>query len=157
MRARLSFSSGLVADLAASRISPATSRALTLWSDAGVVTVDFNARTVTTLGASPAVRDGTFVAAAVPPGERSALKERFFADVLPIESATVPEANAIAAEHDDFLEAVRTGRPPLVTAAAGAAALEIAARVLEALECRVLGSGRPVPAARPFVPYRRTA
>ena len=157
VRARLSFSSGLVADLAAARISPTTSRSLTLWADAGVVTIDFNARTVTTLGASPAVRDGSFVAAAVPPAERAALKERFFADVLPIESVSVPEANAIAAEHDDFLEAVRTGRPPLVTAAAGAAALEIAARVLEALECRALGSGKPASVAVPYVPFRRTA
>ena len=157
VRARLSFSSGLVADIAASRISPTTSRSLTLWADAGVVTVDFNARTVTALGASAAVRDGSFVAADVPPAERAALKERFFADVLPIESAVVPEANAIAAEHDDFLDAVRTGRQPVVTAAAGAAALEIAARVLDALECRAFGSGRSAAVAVPYGPYRRTA
>jgi predicted dehydrogenase len=97
------------------------------------------------------------VAAAVPPAERTARKERFFADVLPIESVSVPEANAIAAEHDDFLEAIRTARSPLVTAAAGAAALEIAARVLEALECRALGSGKPAAVAVPCVPFRRTA
>ncbi|MFM9059939.1 MAG: Gfo/Idh/MocA family oxidoreductase, partial [Planctomycetaceae bacterium] len=156
VRARLSFSSGLVADLAASRISPTTSRALTLWADSGIVTVDFNAKTVTTLGAAPAVRDGSFVAAAVPPAGRAALKERFFADVLTLETAVVPDANAIAAEHDDFLDAVRTGRPPLVTAGAGAAALEIAARVLEALECRRFGSGRPAPVTIPYVPHRRT-
>jgi predicted dehydrogenase len=155
VRARLSFSSGFVADLTASRISPTTSRTLTLWADAGIVTVDFNAKTVTTLGAAPAVRDGAFVAAQVPPADRAALKERFFTDVLPLEATTVADANAIAAEHDDFLEAARTGRPPLVPAAAGAAALEIAARVLEVLECRRFGSGRPAPVSIPYVPHRQ--
>ena len=157
VRARLSFSSGLVADLSASLISPVTSRSLTFWADAGIVTVDFNAKTVTTLGAAAGVRDGSFVAAAVPAAERAALKERFFADVLPLETTTVADANAIAAEHDDFLEAIRTGRAPLVSAADGAAALEIAARVLEVLECRRFGSGRPAPVAIPYVPHRRSA
>jgi len=157
VRARLTFSSGLVADLAASRISPQTSRRLTAWADAGIVTVDFNAKTVTTLAAAPAVRAGEFVAAAVPAADRPALKERFFADVLPLETAAVPDANAIAVEHDDFLEAIRTGRRPLVSAADGAAALEIAARVLEVLECRRFGSGRPAPVSIPYVPHRRTA
>jgi len=157
VRARLAFSSGLVADLAASRISPVTSRRLALWADAGMVSVDFNAKTVATLGASPAVRDGSFAATAVSPAERAGLKDRFFTDVLPLETITVGDANAIAAEHDDFLEAIRAGRPPLVSAADGAAALEIAARVLEVLECRRFGSRRPAPVAIPYVPHRRTA
>ncbi len=112
------------------------------------------------VSASAAVREGGFHAADVPMAERAGLRERFFTDVLPLERATVPDGNAIAAEHDDFLEAVRTGRPPLVTAAAGAAALEIAARVLEVMECGRFGAGRPttVPTATiPFVPQRKTA
>ncbi len=157
VRARLTFASGLVADLSASRIHPTTSRMLTLWADAGIVTVDFNAKTVTALGAASIVRDGSFAAAQVPPGDRAALKERFFSDILPLETMRVPDGNAIAAEHDDFLEARLSGRQPLVSAAAGAAALEIAARVLEALQCRQFGTGRDVPATIPYVPHRKTA
>jgi predicted dehydrogenase len=93
----------------------------------------------------------------VPSGERAAWKERFFADVLPLESVTVPEANAIAAEQDDFLAAIRTGRPPLVSAAAGAAAVEIAARVLDALECaRFGGDTRRRAGTIPIYPRRKT-
>jgi predicted dehydrogenase len=157
VRARLTFASGFVADLSASRISPTTSRSLTLWADAGIVTVDFNAKTVTTLGAAAAVRDGSFVAAQTSPGDRAALKERFFTDILPLVTTTVPDGNAIAAEHDDFLDAVRTGRQPLVSAAAGAAALEIAARVLEAVQCRRFGTSRSAPVSIPYVPHRKTA
>jgi predicted dehydrogenase len=159
-RARLRFSSGLVADLTASRIHPEVRRSVAMWTAAGAITCDFQAKTVTMVSASATVREGGFHAADVPMAERAGLRERFFTDVLPLERATVPDGNAIAAEHDDFLEAVRTGRPPLVTAAAGAAALEIAARVLEVMECGRFGAGRPttVPTATiPFVPQRKTA
>jgi len=143
VRARLAFSSGLIADLSASRIHPTLSRRVSLWGTQGVVAVDFNAKTVEVVAPSPAVQHGTFDAAAVPPTDRAALKDRFFTDILPRETLAVPEANAIACEHDNFLAAVRSRRPALVPAAAGAAALEIAMRVLDGLSCTRLGSDRP--------------
>jgi predicted dehydrogenase len=143
VRARLVFSSGLVADLAASRIHPTLSRRVSLWGTQGVVAADFNAKTVEVVSPSSAVRSGAFVAADVPPADRAALKDRFFTDVLPRETLAVPDANAIACEHDDFLAAVRSRRPALVTAAAGAAALEIAMRVLDSLTCSRLGAEGP--------------
>ena len=67
--------------------------------------------------------------------------------VLPRETLPVPDANAIACEHDDFLDAIRTGRAPLVPASAGAAALEIANRVIDTLVCTRFGG-----VAAPTVP-----
>jgi predicted dehydrogenase len=159
VRVRLRFSSGLVADLAASRISPVLVRRLAMWTAAGIVEVDFNTKSVTVVGTSPAVRDGSFVAARVPAEERGTLKERFFSDILPLETVAVADANAIACEHDDWLDAIRSGRPPLVSVAAGAAAVEVAARVLEAVECTRLGSGQRAAGRIPTVPFvarRRT-
>jgi predicted dehydrogenase len=153
VRARLVFSSGLVADLSASRIHPTLSRRVSLWGTQGVVAADFNAKTVEVVAPSPAVRSGGFVAAAVPPAERTALKERFFSEILPRETLAVPDANAIACEHDEFLAAVRSRRTPLVSAAAGAAALGVAMRVLEELACARLGDDAgvgtlPLPSSR---------
>ena len=145
VKARLAFSSGLVADLSASRISPVLRRTVALWSTTAMASVDFNAKTVEVMSPSPQVRDGSFVAAAVPPADRAARKEAFFQDVLPVETLAVPDANAIACEHDDFLAAIRTGRAPLVPASAGAAALEIANRVIDALACSRFGDGRERP------------
>ncbi len=159
MRARLTFASGLVADLTASRINPVLTRTLSMWTGDGIVSLDFNAKSVSVLSASPAVRSGAFSATKVPPADRMAMKDRFFADTLPFETLVVADANAIAAEHDDFLDAIRTGRQPLVTAAAGASALEIAARVLEAAECVSFAGGRPTVAATatiPLAPRRKT-
>jgi predicted dehydrogenase len=159
VRARLVFASGLVADLSASRIHPVVRRSLLMWSEAGIASVDFNAKTVEIVAPSGAVRDGTFTAEAVPPAERGVAKERFFSDILPLERVPVPDANAIAGEHDDLLEAVRTRRQPLVPAAAGAAAVEIAARILEAVETTRFGrvaGGRPA-GTIPLYPRRKTA
>ncbi len=143
VRARLVFSSGLVADLSASRIHPSLSRRVSLWGTQGVVAADFNAKTVEVVAPSPAVQRGDFDAAAVPPADRAALKDRFFTDILPRETLVVPDANAIASEHDDFLAAVRSRRPALVPASAGAAALDVAMRVLDGLVCVRLGAGLP--------------
>jgi predicted dehydrogenase len=156
-RARLVFSSGLVADLSASRISPQLRRTVSMWSPQGIVHADLNAKTVEAITPSDGVRQGTFVAADVSAPERAALKDRFFSDVLPLQSVTVADVNAIACEHDDFLASIRTARQPLVTAAAGAAAVEIAARVIEALQCVRLGSTGPQrPATIPIQPRRKT-
>jgi predicted dehydrogenase len=143
VRARLVFDSGLVADLSASRIHPSLSRRVSLWGTQGMVAADFNAKTVEVVAPSPAVKRGDFDAAATPPADRAALKDRFFTDILPRETLNVPEANAIACEHDDFLAAVRSRRQALVPAAAGGAALDVALRVLDALEVTRLGADAP--------------
>jgi predicted dehydrogenase len=159
-RARLVFASGLVADLTASRISPAARRTVSLWSADAMLHCDLTTKTVEVVAPSAAVRAGGFSAAAVPAPERAAMKDRFFAEILPFETVTVADANAIACEHDDLLAAIREGRPPLVTAAAGAAAVEIAARVLDALECTRFGRDRAASTGRaptiPIFPHRKT-
>jgi predicted dehydrogenase len=151
VRARLTFSSGLVATLAASRIHPTLRRTISLVSSDSVIDVDFNAKTVAVMTPSADVRSGVFVAAGVPAEERGALKDSFFTQVLPRETLPVPEANAIACEHDDFLGALASGRAPTVPAAAGAAALEIASRVLDTLVCTRFGGGVE-PAVVPLAP-----
>jgi len=74
VRARLVFSSGLVADLSASRIHPAMERRVTLWSSDAIIAVDFNAKSVEVVAPSDAVRSGRFVAADVPMDQRAGLK-----------------------------------------------------------------------------------
>lgn len=159
-RARLVFASGLIADLTASRISPTARRTVSLWSAEAMMHCDLTAKTVEMVTPSNGVRSGTFVAAAIPSADRGPLKDRFFTDVLTSETITVADSNAIACEHDDFLAAIRESRPPLVTAAAGAAAIEIAARVIDALECLPFGRRRAAAGGRvatiPMFPQRKT-
>jgi len=159
-RARLRFSSGLVADLTASRVHPEVRRTIAMWTDAGMISCDLVGRVLRVVSPSAAVREGGFVATAVPAAERGGLREGFFSSVLPLEESVVADGNAIAAEHDDFLAAIRTGGQPRVPASAGAAALEIATRVLEEMECSRMGAGPGELAAGSgarFAPRRKSA
>lgn len=160
VRARLIFESGFVADLTASRISPRAERSVAMWSVGGAISADLTTKTVEVIGPSEAVRRGEFDAGQVPFAERAGLKDRFFTEILHQETLQVPDANAIAAEHDDLLAAIRSGREPLVPATAGAAAVEVAARVLEVLDCTPFGGGRPAghsrPVTIPLFPHRKT-
>jgi predicted dehydrogenase len=151
VKARLTFGSGLVADLSASRIHPTLTRRLSMWTSDSLVSVDFNTKAVDVVTASEAVAAGRFVAEAVSPADRMAAKETFFNEVLPHRTLPVPDANAIASEHDDFLSCIGTTREPRVTAAAGAAALEVATRVLDVMRCTKLGAPLPI------VELRKTA
>jgi predicted dehydrogenase len=137
--AHLRFESGLVADLVASRIHSGVDRSITIWSAGGVVSADFQSKEVESVVPSPAVAAGAFHAADVAASERERLKAAFFEEVLPRTVEQLPQGNAIAAEHDDFLRAVRSRRDPIVTAAAGARALDVALRVLESLTVVRLG------------------
>ena len=86
------------------------------------------------------VAAGKFIAESVPVGERANAKDAFFQDVLPHQALPVPDSNAIASEHDDFLRARAEGVDPRVSASAGSAALEVATRVLDVLRCTKLGA-----------------
>lgn len=161
-RARLVFSSGLVADLSASRIHPTLTRRVSLWGSRAVVSADFNAKTVEVVSASGGVLRGEFDAERIPPAERAGLKERFFTEIMPRETVAVPDANAIACEHDDFIAAVRSRGTPRVSAAAGVAALDVAARILDAMRSTRFGDDRPaasapLPSPAPAVPRRKVA
>ena len=140
VKARLTFGSGLVADLMASRINPVLSRQLSMWTTETMVSVDFNAKTVGVVAASEEVATGRFVADSVPLGERVVAKDSFFQDVLPHQTLPVPDSNAIVSEHVDFLRACVDGVEPRVSASAGSAALEVATRVLDVLKCTKLGA-----------------
>ena len=161
-RARLTFSSGLVADLSASRINPTLRRSVSLWSHERIVSVDFNAKTVDVISPSEAVRSRQYVAANVRPEQFAQAKETFFTEILPRETLAVPEANALMCEHDDFFAAVGSRLLPRVSASAGAAALEIATSVIESLACTRFGSTDDVQSVSlparslPVLPRRKT-
>ena len=133
VRAHLRFDSGLVADLTASRIHPGVDRSMTLWGRSGLVSVDFQSKRVDAVSPSAEVASGVFDASKATGQERDRLKESFFDAVLPRAIEELPQGNAIVSEHDDFLNAVRTKGLPMVDAASGLEALDVALRIIEAM------------------------
>lgn len=135
VQARLRFQNGCIADLTASRICPSAKRTMQVWGASGCVTVDFTSREVTAYRPSETLLYGT------PPLERArkaganleALKQDVFGTFLKVDSPEVSTADALTAELDSFVQAVRTNSKPLVGGTQALQAMQVAEQVLEAV------------------------
>ena len=108
--ARIEFHSGCVANLTASRVSTSRMRRLRLFQRDAYLSVDFQ------------TRQGMICRRRTGAGERP---------VIETESVKGSEDEPLKLELEAFLAACATGQPPPVTGADGAAALDLAYRVLE--------------------------
>lgn len=116
--ARLRFASGCIANLTASRISRDRVRKARFFQQASYVSIDFAAREVE-------------VYRLVPGEGRPAIEGG---------RLTVADDEPLRRELTDFVQAVRQGRAPAVTAAAGRDALALATRIADAMSA---GAGQP--------------
>jgi len=127
--ARISFSSGCVATVTASRVSHKTERTLRIFQPSGYVVCDFAAGKIVqyTLGT-------------IESGEAS----------IAARTIDVPEEDSLANEIADFISCIAKGRKPLVDGRVGADAVRVASRMHECIDAnlRVIatGQGRGAPA-----------
>ncbi len=133
--ARLKTSSGIVADITASRMSPTADRTIQVFSTNGCVTADLNKRTVscwqpaTPLAANPA-RIHDIIAATPDP---LTLKNEVFTKWITNETHQASNADALTAELHDFVHCIQTNDRPRVSGKDAVKALEVADRVLEGM------------------------
>jgi predicted dehydrogenase len=132
-RATLTFASGCVAQLAASRIAPQPQRSMHVYTREAFATLDFGARKASLMRPTGAVLGGEIDVNALSPEAKTEFKERVFQDYLPIQELTGPETNAILEEQRDFFLAIATGRQVRVTGRDGREAVAVADRVLDAI------------------------
>jgi predicted dehydrogenase len=123
--ARLRFASGCIANLTASRISRDRVRKARFFQHDSYLSIDFAAQEVEMyrLVPHPAVPDGG--------GESHAHAGR---PVIEGGRLDVASDEPLRCELVDFVDAVRTGRPPGVTGRAGRDALALATRIAEVME-----------------------
>lgn len=135
VQARIGFADGCLADLTASRVSPAPRRTFQVWSEAGCWTADLHEQQVTGYGPGPALRAGQWPRdlGRRPGADVAALKQQMFERFLTIEQPEILKRNALEDELRDFLHAVRTGSAPQVDGRAGVAALELAEQIERAV------------------------
>jgi predicted dehydrogenase len=118
--ARLRFASGCIANLTASRISRDRVRKARFFQRASYVSIDFAAREVEVYRLVPGE------------GRPSIEGGRLL----------VSDEEPLRRELDDFVQAVREGRAPAVTAAAGRDALTLATRVADAMSAGATEAGQ---------------
>jgi predicted dehydrogenase len=127
--ARLTFANGCLANLTASRVNPQQARTMRVWSPEGFAALDFAARTLTLAQPSPALR-----LHGLPATARATLKDDLFTRHFPMrEVSCATGSDQLTCELEDFVAAVRLGRPPRVTGQAGRDALAVADAILHSI------------------------
>ena len=131
--ARVTFKSGCVANLTASRLALKTERRMRVFSPDAYVSLDFQKKygiVARRSGNLKAIRD---TVARIRSGELHDLSELNFADLVNIEELKIDDVEPLRAELDAFLDAATGKCPPVVTAEDGLAAVELATRIVESI------------------------
>jgi predicted dehydrogenase len=150
--ARLTFGGGCVALLNASRVSPAAVRRMQIWSQEGLVTVDFAARRSGAIVPSDVLRERRIDVQHLSPQQKEELKRDLFSTHLKVEEFVSEPCDQLTAELQEFVQCVQEGRQPRVTAEHGGQAIVVAERILERIASHAWdGSprGRTGPQATP--------
>jgi predicted dehydrogenase len=138
--ARLEFENGCVAHLGASRVHfGPPRREMKIWGSQSFADIDFAARTARVVSPSSAVLRHEIDVAAMSPPERAALRDTLHETHLRTSELAVEPRNALADQHQDFLDSIRSGREPRASGADGRDALVVAERVLAAIQAQLWG------------------
>ena len=132
----LEFPSGRCAYLDASRVAPGKRRELELVGPSGTVRCDLVAGNVHHIPIAAPLRAVAPYVAQWPLARRKTFADELHRRWMPLRSVPLCTHNAIQREHDTFLEAIRTGGTPPVTAEAGRDAVAVAEDILESIARR---------------------
>jgi predicted dehydrogenase len=130
--ARLRFSNGCIAEVSASRASPAPRRLMSLWGPEGYIGLDFAKRAITLMQPSEQLRRYGLDPRRLDPASLAMLKSDLFGrhlEVLELECHAATDALTRELQH--FVHCVQTGTPPLVGGDEGRDAVALASQVLE--------------------------
>lgn len=135
VQARLTFENGCRADLVANRVCPTAARTFQTWSETGCVNADLHQRRVTAFQPGAPLLSGElpFELARQHDADVALLKEQIFGRFIELRESEISSADALTAELDSFVTAVRSNRTPIVDGRQGLAALEVAERVVAAV------------------------
>ena len=130
--ARLRTSSGVIADITASRMNPTAERTIQVWGLSGFVSADLQTRKVSVWQPNPLLAERPSmvhdIVAATP--NPLTLKDEVFTKWINNEQLQGSAADALTAELLDFVHCIRTGSRPRVSGDAAVKAMEVADRVL---------------------------
>jgi predicted dehydrogenase len=152
--ARITFDCGCVAVLSAARVSYENVRRMQLWSLSGFASIDFAARTAALIRPSESLRNREFDVDQIPPEKIEHYRKHFAEEHLPRQELGFEAVDAIALEHQDFLESICTGRQPRVTGEAGRDAVALAEEILDRIQTHNWDSSLDGPVG-PLAVHRR--
>jgi predicted dehydrogenase len=129
-QARLTFASGCVANLSASRVAWQPARSMQIVCQDAVAALDFATRKARLMQLGEPVRSGELDVNALSPAEKTHLKDNLFTDYLPLTDLPTSDSNALLQEQREFAAAIRGQAAVRVTGRDGRRALDVAERIL---------------------------
>ena len=131
--ARITFDNGCVANLTASRLAMKTERRLRLFSPDAYVSLDYHKKTGVAARRTGNVELLRETVEKIRGGEISDLSGLDFKNLVNVEQLTIDDVEPLRAQLDAFIAAVKGETPTPVPASAGAAAVEVAERIVAAM------------------------
>jgi predicted dehydrogenase len=131
--ARLTFENGCVANLTASRLALKTERKLRVFGSEAYVSIDYQKRQGIVVRQGPNMPAVQQAIAAMRRGERQDLSAVSQEGLVDVQELTIEDVEPLRAELDAFVEAVTNKSRPFVNADDGLAAVETAARIVQAI------------------------
>jgi len=132
--ARLTFASGCVAQLSASRVSFQQQRTMSVFTSRGSASINFATHEATVVKPREDVLRREFRVDRLSAAERAYWKEHLFDELLVRTQYEPQPLNAIQEEQRDFVRSIREGRSPRVDGAAGHDAVEVAEMILQRID-----------------------
>jgi predicted dehydrogenase len=132
--ARLSFASGCVAQLTASRVSPEQRRTMNVFTSRSCATIDFANHRASLVKPREDVLRRKFRVDRLTADERTYWKTHLFDELLVRTEHEAAKVNAIQEEQLDFVTCIRTGKAPRVDGAAGRDAIAVAEMIVAKIE-----------------------
>ncbi|MCO6044484.1 Gfo/Idh/MocA family oxidoreductase [Aeoliella sp. ICT_H6.2] len=157
-QAQLRFANGAIAQLTASRVNYQGARSMQVFTPTGFTDIDFAGRSATTVRPTAELLTRQFDLNSLTTDQVAHYRDHLFEELLVKKQHEPSQTNAIAEEHRDFAEAIRTGRDVRVTGQAGRNALAVAEQVLEAIDKHLWDAsplGRRGAQLTPAVPLRK--
>ena len=151
----LTFASGCVAQLTASRVSFQQRRMMNIFTSRLSATINFATFEATVVRPREDLLRREFYVDGLTAADRSYCKEHLFDQLLVRTQHTAQPVNAIEEEQRDFVNAIRTGKSPRVDGVAGHDAVAVAEMILERIEEYAWDgtpAGRHGPLAMPALP-----
>jgi predicted dehydrogenase len=131
VQAWLRFENGCVATVSACRASHLPSRQMHVWAAEGYAGLDFSSRKLTLMQPSEEVRRNGLDPRRLDPASLARLKDDLFGKHLQLTELDCNRGDQLTRELQHFVQCVRTGMTPRVSAVDGRDAIALADRVLE--------------------------
>ncbi|HEX8325207.1 MAG TPA: Gfo/Idh/MocA family oxidoreductase [Tepidisphaeraceae bacterium] len=130
---RLKFENGCVANLTASRLSMKTERRLRAFSSDTYVSLDYQKKYGLAIRKSGNVDKVRDVVRQIRAGEIEDLSQVNYTELVDVQELSIDDVEPLRAELEAFVDSVTQGKPPVVSAADGLAAVEVAERIVKAM------------------------